>query len=147
MDGNSIRMGGSKRQRSSRVLSRGFRCATVKTSSLIQRCKTIFRDASALKTNFKNSQDGNLSVIPEIYQCVMQVESREAKKKQPLGTAYNFFQIRFSVMLVFRIGCFSFGLDRLVSQDRSFVFLSDWIGWFLRIGSFVFLSDWIGLVS
>jgi hypothetical protein len=35
-----------------RVFSRVFRFVTVKTSLLIQRCKTIFRNASATKFNF-----------------------------------------------------------------------------------------------
>jgi hypothetical protein len=50
---------GSKRQALPGICSRVFRCVTVKTSLLIQICKTIPVDASNGGFYFKSSQEGN----------------------------------------------------------------------------------------
>jgi hypothetical protein len=63
MDGNFKEDGGSKRMSSVSILSRGFLCVTVKTSSLVQKCKTILTNASNLLFNFKISHSGNLEKI------------------------------------------------------------------------------------
>jgi len=56
MDGKFKEDGGSKRMCAVSILSRGFLFATVKTSSLIQRCKRILTNASDNEFNFQLSQ-------------------------------------------------------------------------------------------